>query len=68
MEKGYNIELLEQKAGPYQKIRITIEGGVGSVILENRGVVEGLKFYREGDEPADESSFKKVELSNAEDT
>jgi hypothetical protein len=63
MEKGYNIELLEETKnddGYLQVIRISIEGGIGSIILENRGREGGLCFYREGDKPSDDSLFKKV--------
>ena len=64
MEKGYNIELLEESKNEdgytTQVIRISIEGGVGNVILENRGREGGLCFYREGDKPSDDSLFKKV--------
>jgi len=67
MEKNYNIELLEQSQSGepiYQKIRITIEGGLTALICENRGLDEGLRFYRENDRPSDDSFFKKVELKN----
>ena len=63
MEKGYNIELIEQNepgTPVFQKIRITIEGGVGNVICEYRGFDEGLRFYREGTTP---EKFEKVNMA-----